>query len=435
MSYNDQYYEKDGTDKNYSDESPDAIKADIARTRQDMGNKLNRIQNRLSPENLKVQAQDAVREFVNENTESLRNYLSEHSKEIGTGVAHAIKRNPIPAALVGLGLGWLLVESMGSNDSAQQNRPTYYRGNQRSEQDWQRYNSSGNYDAYGYEGTTPYTNQSASAGFGEQYRYNSPDVGAYSTQGSYGYQGQRNESNWRSEQQTDAQGKVSELAQQAGEKWHEATDKAHDYAEQARQQASQLGEQAQQYVGQAQQYVGQARQQAGQLGEQVQQQAAYVSEQAGVYAQRAGETVQRSLEENPLIFGGVALAIGAVVGLALPQTRRENEMMGQWRDEVIHSAQEVAQDALQRAEKVVEEVRPELEQTAQKVAADLKASGSQALTDLKESGRQALDNVKQTGQEAAAATKETLQKAENKAKVEAGKTAELTKDKANQLTS
>ena len=65
MSYNDQYYEKDGADKQYSDESPEA--------------------------------------------------------------------------LVGLGLGWLLVESMGSNDSTQQNLPTCYRGNQRNEQEWQRY--------------------------------------------------------------------------------------------------------------------------------------------------------------------------------------------------------------------------------------------------------------------------------------------------------
>lgn len=209
MSYNDQYYEKDGADKNYSDESPEAIKADIARTRQDMGNKLDRIQNRLSPENLKVQAQDAVRDFVNENTETLKSYLSEHSKEIGTGAARAIKRNPIPAALVGLGLGWLLVESMGGNDSTQQNRPTYYRGNQRSEQEWQRYNSSSNYDPYGAEGAPPYTNQSVSAGFGEQYRYNSPDAGAYNTQGNYGYQGQRSENNWGSEQQTGVQGKAS----------------------------------------------------------------------------------------------------------------------------------------------------------------------------------------------------------------------------------
>ncbi len=428
MSYNDKFYDKEGTD-----ESPEAIKADIERTRQDMGSKIDRIQSRLNPENLKVQAQDAVRDFVDENTESLKTYLSEHSKEIGTGLVQSIKRNPIPAALVGLGLGWLLVESLGSSEREQQHRPTYYRG----EQEWERYNSgsgSSGYDAYGsYSNSGAYTNQNLSSTFGEQYRgeqyrANTPGAG----------QRQRNDRDWTSEQRSGMQEKVGDLAHQAEDKLHAVTDKAQewgeqgrtqaqDYANQARQQASQLGEQAQEYVGQA-------RQQVNQLGEQVQHQAAYVGEQASVYAQRAGEQVQRSLEENPLIFGGVALAIGAMVGLALPQTRRENELVGQWRDEIVHSAQEVAQDALQRAEHVIEEVRPELEQTAQKVAADLKASGTQALTDLKESGRQALSDVKQTGKEAVEETKQTMHKAEDQAKTEAEKSAALAKEKANNLT-
>lgn len=430
MSYNDKFY-----DKEHSNESPEAIKADIERTRQDMGNKIDRIQNRLSPENLKVQAQDAVRTFVDENTESVKSYLSEHSKEIGAGMARAIKRNPIPAALVGLGVGWLLVESLGS-DSEEQRRPTYYRGEPAyrgdygNTQEWQRTSGAPSDYPYGHE-STPYASQSVSASFAEQYRYNSPDA-------DYTYQGQNTEHSWRHDQGSDAQDQARGLAQQASQQWHEASDKAQewgsqvrtqaqDYASQARQQAGELGEQAQQYASQA-------RQQVNQFGEQVQQQAAYVGEQAGYYAQRAGEQAQRSLEENPLIFGGVALAIGALVGLALPQTRRENEMMGQWRDEVIHSAQDVAQDALHRAEQVIEEVRPELEQTAKKVADDLKTSGAQAFADLKETGRQALNDVKQTGQEAVAETKQTMQKAEDRAKTEAEKSAEVAKDKAQNLT-
>lgn len=442
MSYNDKFY-----DKEHGNESPEAIKADIERTRQDMGSKIDRIQNRLSPENLKVQAQDAVRTFVDENTESVKSYLSEHSKELGAGMARAIKRNPIPSALVGLGLGWLLVESLGSDREEQARAPYYrgepaYRGEYGNPQEWQRSSGAPSDYPYGYE-STPYASQSVSSAYAEQYRYNSPDA-------DYAYQGQNNQRDWRNDKGSDVQAKASGLAHQAGEQLHEASDKAQawgsqvrtqaqhgaesitqqaqDYAQQARQQAGELGEQAQQYASQA-------RQQVNHLGEQVQQQAAYVGEQAGYYAQRAGEQAQRSLEENPLIFGGVALAIGALVGLALPQTRRENEMMGQWRDEVVHSAQDVAQDALQRAEQVIEEVRPELEQTAKKVADDLKTSGAQAFADLKETGRQALNEAKQTGQEAVAETKQTMQKAEDRAKTEAEKSAELAKDKAQNLTS
>lgn len=440
MSYNDKFY-----DKEQNNESPEAIKADIERTRQDMGSKIDRIQNRLSPENLKVQAQDAVRSFVDENTESFKSYLSEHSKELGTGMARAIKRNPIPSALVGLGLGWLLVESLGS-DRDEQSRPTYYRddpyyrGQYDNAQEWQQSSSATSDYPYGHE-STPYSSRSVSSSYAEQYRYNNPSASAYAYQGN---------DSWHSDKGSGIQDKASGLAQQANQQWHEASDKAqewgdqvrtqaqqgasslnqqaHDYTQQVRQQAGQLGEQAQQYASQA-------REQVNQLGEQVQQQTAYVGEQASYYAQRAGVQAQRSLEENPLIFGGVALAIGALVGLALPQTRRENKLMGQWRDEVIHSAQDVAQDALQRAEHVIEEVRPELEQTAQKVAEDLKASGTQAISNLKETGRQALNDVKQTGQEAATETKQTMQKAGEQAKSEAEKSAEVAKDKAETLTS
>jgi len=441
MSYNEKFY-----DREHNNESPEAIKADIERTRQDMGSKIDRIQNRLSPENLKVQAQDAVRNFVDENTESLKSYLNEHSKELGTGMARAIKRNPIPSALVGLGLGWLLVESLGS-DREEQSRPTYYRGDPtyrgqyEPTQEWQEYSRTGSNYPYGYE-STQYASQNLSSSYAEQYRYNSPDM-------DYAAQGQTTERSWLNDKRADVQDKASGIAQQASQQWHEASDKAqawgdqvrtqaqqeaaslnqqaHDYADQVRYQAEQLGEQAQHYASQA-------RTQVNQLGEQVQQQAAYVGEQASYYAQRAGVQAQRSLEENPLIFGGVALAIGALVGLALPQTRRENELMGQWRDEVVHSAQDVAQDALHRAEKVVEEVRPELEETAKKVADDLRASGAQALTDLKETGRQALHDVKQTGQEAVNETKQSLQKAEDRAKTEAQKSAEVAKEKAQNLS-
>ena len=52
------------------------------------------------------------------------------------------------------------------------------------------------------------------------------------------------------------------------------------------------------------------------------------------------------IEENPLAVGAVALAVGAVVGLAIPLTQKENEYMGEYRDNVLEKAQTTAQDAL-----------------------------------------------------------------------------------------
>ena len=42
-------------------ESPDAIKTDIERTRQDMSEKIEQIQARLNPSNIKTQAQETVK--------------------------------------------------------------------------------------------------------------------------------------------------------------------------------------------------------------------------------------------------------------------------------------------------------------------------------------------------------------------------------------
>ncbi len=52
------------------------------------------------------------------------------------------------------------------------------------------------------------------------------------------------------------------------------------------------------------------------------------------------------IEENPLAVGAVALALGAVVGMAIPTTKTENEYLGEYRDNVLEKAQTTAQEAL-----------------------------------------------------------------------------------------
>ena len=48
------------------------------------------------------------------------------------------------------------------------------------------------------------------------------------------------------------------------------------------------------------------------------------------------------MEHNPLAVGAVAMAVGAAVGLALPETRREQELMGDARDRVVDNAKSMA---------------------------------------------------------------------------------------------
>src|SRR3712207_5012702 len=78
-------------------------RAEIERTRADMSETVDAIQERLSPENLKEQAKDRVKEAT-----------VGRAQEAGSGIMETIRANPLPAALTGIGLGWLLVSARGS---------------------------------------------------------------------------------------------------------------------------------------------------------------------------------------------------------------------------------------------------------------------------------------------------------------------------------
>jgi ElaB/YqjD/DUF883 family membrane-anchored ribosome-binding protein len=61
------------------------------------------------------------------------------------------------------------------------------------------------------------------------------------------------------------------------------------------------------------------------------------------------------LEENPLAVGAVALALGAVVGFAIPETHYEEELLGPARQDLLEKAQNTASDLLDKTKEVVTE--------------------------------------------------------------------------------
>ena len=61
--------------------------------------------------------------------------------------------------------------------------------------------------------------------------------------------------------------------------------------------------------------------------------------------------------ENPLAMGALGIGVGAAVGLAIPETDKEHEVMGEARDTLVDKAQEKVQDVQQRAQSVAEEAQ------------------------------------------------------------------------------
>jgi len=116
-------------DSDEYDENTEQLRADIEDTRADMSQTLNEIQERLSPENLMDQAKEAVREAtigkvekamgrfgetlseVTEPALEMAGRAGNAIKEAGTTVGNQMWKNPIPLALIGLGVGMLVMKN------------------------------------------------------------------------------------------------------------------------------------------------------------------------------------------------------------------------------------------------------------------------------------------------------------------------------------
>jgi len=198
----------------------------------------------------------------------------ETAMDTGSSIVDLIQENPVPAALVGIGLGWLYMNrSAGKPD---------YRAH------------SGSHYLYGPDDAA------------QVYR-----SGQQSGQGSSGI----------------------------GSMVGRATD-----------QVSDLASSAQEHVGEM----------AGAVQEHVTDMAGTVMDQS----QRAPGQIQRLIQERPLTAAAVAASLGAAVGLWLPPTQVENQLLGKANQQVMHRAQEVASDTIEKVQDVAQEVKSTVSEEA-----------------------------------------------------------------------
>ena len=246
----------------------EVTRVEIERTRADMSETVDAIQERLSPQNLKEQAKDRVKEAT-----------VGRAREARSGIVDTVRANPLPAALTGIGLGWLLMSARQQNSAQARYRD----------------------DAYRYRPTNEYAPVAAGYPLGE-------DEGAEGAS--------------------------------PGEALGRARDKVGETATQAQDKAGDL--------------AGRAQDKAGDLGSRIRQQAG-----------RAGGGFRRMLNDNPLTVGTLAVGAGAAIGLAVPESAKEHEVMGEARDTVVEKAQEKAQEVQQSVQRVAEEAQGAAQQEAE----------------------------------------------------------------------
>lgn len=255
-----------------SEKAPEQIQEEIERTRSDMTSKWSALEQKLSPRQVASDLFDMARERIIGS---------------GNGTSHMIemiKQNPIPVALIGIGLGWMVFSGRSTG------RARYA------------------------EPRSPYAGSAA---------------------GTYANAGRRGRETGRGtggivDKVSDRAGTLSrEVSERASAITQGVSEKAHDYYDQARDQASGYYSQAK---DRATGYYGQARDIAG-----------------ATYSR-----VEGTMQNNPLLVGGVGLAIGAAIGAVLPMTAQEQEYLGEARDQLLQQAGEYGHEAMARAREAAE---------------------------------------------------------------------------------
>jgi hypothetical protein len=71
---------------------------------------------------------------------------------------------------------------------------------------------------------------------------------------------------------------------------------------------------------------------------------------------RGGSSLHTAIRDYPLAMGAAAAIVGAAIGVAVPETDRENELMGETKEAAVHKAQEAVGGAVDRAKEAAADV-------------------------------------------------------------------------------
>lgn len=281
---------------NHPSDDPTLIRAQIEKTRHRMSEDINELQERLSPENVKQQTQEAIREATIGKVEDMANSAEYRARRMKRSTIRTIKENPVPAAMIGLGLGWLLFSGNDDDD----------------------------YE-YGYDYEYDYENAAFDSRYGEPYTYRPAPVG-----NTYNQEDDRDPID-------DIQERAAGAARQARRQVDQATTNAQeqisDTVDSVRESVSDATTQTQQYISER----------SNELQRQGRRQ-----------MRRTKRTFWESMEENPLAVGISAMAAGALIGLALPSTEKENEWMGETSDQLMEEVRSTANETARKTQKVAE---------------------------------------------------------------------------------
>jgi len=264
------------------DRNPDEIASDVERTRADLSQTIDAIQSKLTPGQMMDQVFNYARTSL--------------PADFGSNLGNAVRNNPLPVALVGIGIAWLAAS--GQNPRYSTRRAGSYEG-----------------DYASASGTEMEGGDSEAEGR------------MHKTASRVGETGQR------------IAGKASELGQRISEKTSALTGRARDASSRMHESA------------------GSARARMGELSHRSQER-----------YYRTRDNFSRMVDEQPLMLGVLGMALGAALGAAFPATRREDELMGRTRDDMLERAKETGRQQTETVKESARHVADTAKQEADRVA-------------------------------------------------------------------
>lgn len=84
------------------------LRNEIQQARERMSDTLDQLGNRLNPQRIKAEVRQNVKDATIGRVGDMARNAADRVSDSGTGIVETIRSNPIPAAMIGVGLGWLL---------------------------------------------------------------------------------------------------------------------------------------------------------------------------------------------------------------------------------------------------------------------------------------------------------------------------------------
>ena len=222
--------------------------------------------------------------------------MGDAGQQVLANLLEQARRNPMPVALIGVGLVWLMKGSDGDGSAA-------------------------------------------STGIAARKRFR--DVGQNVSEGARRL-GEK------------AQDLGEELGRRAGVMGQSLNRSTHDLQDQAADAISQAKEKVSDMKGQIGDTVAQARDAgrsaAGKVGSTAHN-TARLAQDSGRWL---GQVLSDVIQDEPLILGAACVAVGFAIGSSLPRTSLEDQTLGQTHDKLVEKGREVAQETLEQAGNVAQ---------------------------------------------------------------------------------